>query len=397
MNVTRLVARLLFLTLISIFLYLIYSLFFAKPEERLYSTHKIEYRNINYIIRASGKLEAEEFMKIGSLVAGIIEKMYVEENDIVKKGQLLARINDGKEDTDVRATKAAYEIAQQELTYEKAHFARQKTLHEAHFIADDEFEQNRRDYESAVQNVDLKKAQFDAATLVFNNKRITAPADGIVVGKPSNEGETVTLYAPPTVIYSIAKDIAKMEAQIEIDESNVGVVKKGTPVLISFSTYLGDVFKSTITDISNNPIEKGGSVCFLATAPLDNSKQLLKPGMTVDAEIVIAKKEHILALQAQQFSINPTTIEMIAKIKNYQYKPVSLDERSTCLKKGFCKTVWIEKDKSFIERPIKTGISDGAYFEILEGLDQNDLVVIDTIEENAAEKFFKKIFKTGLQ
>lgn len=397
MNITGLAIRLLFLTLISGFLYLVYSLFLAKPEEVLYSTQKIKRQNIHYVIKASGTLEAEEFMKIGSLVPGIIEKMYVEENDIVKKGQLLARINDGKEDTDVRATKAAYDIAQEEFTYQKAHFERQKKLHEAHFISDDEFEKQRRDYEVAAKDIDLKKAQHDAAVLVFNNKRIVAPADGIVVGKPSNEGETVTLYAPPTVIYSIAKDINKMEAKIEIDESVIGVVKKGTPVLISFSTYLGEVFQSTITDISNNPIQKGGSVCFLATAPLDNSKRLFKPGMTVDAEIVIAQKDNVLALQAQQFSINPKTIEMIAKIKNYQYKPIPHEERTKCIKKGFCKTVWTEKEKAFIEHPIKTGISDGAYFEIIEGIDPKDLVVVDTIEENAAEKFFKKIFKSGLQ
>ncbi len=397
MNITRIVVRLLFIMLLGGLFYIIYSLFIAKPEERLYSTQKPEHRTIRHIIKASGTIEAEESMKIGSLVGGILEKMYVEENDFVKKGQLLATIDDGKQDNDVKATKASLEISQAKLKYQEPHYKRQIALHEAHFISDDEFEISTRDYETAKSDVALNQAHYDQAVLTFNNKRIIAPVDGIVVGKTSNEGETVTLYAPPTVIYTIAKDISKMEGKIEIDESNVSHVKKGMNVSMTFETYLGDVFHSKITDISNNPIEKGGTINYNATVQIDNAKLLFKPGMTVDAEIIVAQKENVLAVQAQQFAINPKTVEMIATMKKFGYKPLTDDERKTCSKKGLCKTVWIEKEKTFIERPVKLGISDGAFFEIIEGLGTDELLVVDTIEENAADKFFKKMFKTGLQ
>ncbi|HBL98353.1 TPA: hypothetical protein DDZ86_01775 [Candidatus Dependentiae bacterium] len=397
MNMTRIVVRLLFFTLLAGLFYIVYTLFIAKPEQRLYTVQKVSRRSIRHVIKASGAIEAEESMKIGSLVSGILEKMYVEENEFVKKGQLLATIDDGKRDNEVKAAKASLELSQAKLNYQIPHYKRQAALHDAHFISDDEFEQSTRDYETAKSDVALNQAKYDQAVLTFNNKRIIAPVDGIVVGKPSNEGETVTLYAPPTVIYTIARDIRKMEGKIEIDESNISHVKKGMDVSMTFETYLGDVFSSKITDLSNNPIEKGGTVSYNATVPIDNSKLLFKPGMTVDAEIVVAQRENVLAVQAQQFAISPKTIEMIAAMKKLGYKPLSDEDRKVCYKKGLCKTIWIEKEKVFIEKPVKVGVSDGAFFEVLEGLDANDLVVIDTIEENATEKFFKKMFKTGLQ
>lgn len=397
MKVAKFIPHAIFATLGLGFTYGVYTMFFAKKEERLYSTKKPEVRNIKKIIRATGGIQPVDLMKIGSIIIGVIDEMFVEENEFVKKGQLLATIDDGKGDTNVRAAQASLDQAKAHLTYYTAFFKRQQALHESHFISDDDFEKYSAEYEQAKKEVDLQKAQYDQAKMLFDKKQITAPDDGIVVGKTSSEGETVTFYAPATIIYTIAKDIKKMKAEIEIDESTVSFVKKGMEADLTFDTYLGRIFKSKITDISNNPIEKGGAICYKGTLPIDNNEMLFKPGMTITAEIIVAEKKHVLAVRGQQFAIKPETIEKVAKIKKMGYHPLSLEERAKHQKHGETRVVWIERDNAFIEQPIKIGLTDGAFFEIIDGITDQDLVVEDTIEENAMEKAFGKIFGSGLK
>lgn len=397
MKLAKIIPSLIFIILGGAFIYGAYSLFFTKKEERLYSTRPPEIRPLKKIVRATGKVDPEELMKIGSIIIGVIDKMFVEENEFVKKGQLLATIDDGKDDTDVRAAKATLESAKYYLTYYQAFFARQKALHDGRFISDNEFEKYVSELKRAEEDVNMRQAQYDQAFLLFNRKKITAPDAGIVVGKNSSEGETVTFYAPATVIYTIAKNIKKMKAEVEIDESIIGQIKKGMEAELSFDTYLGRIFKSTITDLSNNPIEKGGAICYKATLPIDNSQMLFRPGMTVTAEIVVAAKNHVLTIRGQQFAIKPDIVEQIAKVKKYDFKPLSKEDRAKYGRMGDHRIVWIESAHTFVEKPIKLGISDGAFFEVTEGLTEDDAVIEDTIEENAMAKIFGKFFGAGLR
>lgn len=397
MKIAKILPNLIFIVLGGAFIYGAYTLYFTKKEERLFSTRLPERRALKKIIRATGTIDPEEVMKIGSIIIGVIDKMLVEENEFVQKDQLLAIIDDGKDDTDVRATKAALEGAKIHLEYYKAFYKRQEILHDNRFISDNDFEKYTSELKRAEEDVNERKARYDQAALLFSRKRITAPEAGIVVGKNSSEGETVTFYAPATVIYTIAKNIEKMKAEVEIDESIIGQVKIGMEAELTFDTYIDRIFKSTITDLSNNPIKRGGAICYKATLPIDNSKMLFRPGMTVTAEIVVASKENALTLRGQQFAIKPDVIEQIAKIKEYTVKALSKEERAKYIKLGDYKIAWIESRNTFIERPVKIGVSDGAFYEIIEGINENDNVIEDTIEENAMAKIFGKLFGAGLR
>lgn len=397
MKITKYIPHIIFISLGAAFAYGAYTLFFTHKEERLFSTRQPEVRPLTKVVRATGKVNPDDLMKIGSIIIGVIDEMFVEENEFVKKGQLLVTIDDGKDDTDVRATKAVLASAKAYLDYYMLFYSRQKSLHEGHFISDNDFDKYTSELKRAQEDVNLRQAQFDQASLLFNRKKIVAPDDGIIVGKNSSEGETVTSYAPATIIYTIAKNIKKMKAEVEIDESSIGQIKKGMEAELTFDTYLGRVFKSTITDLSNNPIEKGGAICYKATLPIDNSQMLFRPGMTVTAEIVVAEKAQALTVRGQQFAIKPAIIEQIAKVNGYGFKPLSKEARAKYEKLGDHKIVWIEENKNFIERPVKIGVSDGAFYEIVDGLKATDLVVEDTIEENALAKVFSKMFGAGMK
>lgn len=397
MNYRSLVIKLFVLLGLAGLAYGTYRYFFAAPEEKMFNAKPPARRNVAQIIRATGSLRPEDMLKVGSLVPGVLQEMIVDENQSVKKGQLLAIVDDGKGDTEVRTAQAELDQTKAELTYLTAFHKRQKALHDEKFISDDEFQRVDRDLTLAQEEIKRRTAKLEYATTIFNRKKIKAPADGIIIGKICSEGEAVTNFGTGTVIYTIAKDIKKMEARIEIDESSVGLIHNGMSVDLVYDAYIGTTYRGVISDISNNQIEKSGTVSYIATVLVDNTQRLLKPGMTVNAEITLAKRENVLTISSQQLLINPAIVEKIAKLKQYAFKPLSPEKKAELLKLGDYKVVWIERQKSFIAQPVKVGISDGAFFEVLEGLTEKDLVIDDTMEENAMDKVFGKFFKTGLQ
>lgn len=241
-------------------------------------------------ITVKGYLEVEDSMRIGSLVQGIIKKMYVEENAIVEKGQVLVEIDDGKEDAEVRQGQAAWDRSKAKLTYIKSFFERQKALYADGHISEDAFEQVQRDLKIAEADVELTRGAYDKAQLEFDNKTIEAPDNGLIVQKVAREGETVALTAPATIIYIIAKDITQMMARLKIPESVVAQVKAGMWANITCRAYPDLAINAQIHDVSRAAVSEKGSIYYVATVQIDNKEMLFNPGMTLHAQIALGQQ-----------------------------------------------------------------------------------------------------------
>jgi HlyD family secretion protein len=369
---------------------------FEEKKPALYSVAKPEQRNIQHILKATGYLEVKDMMKIGSLVPGVIDKMFAEENDVVKTGQLLALIDDGKGDTLVKQAQAQRDAAHAQAAYTKEHFKRLEQLFNAKQISLDAYQKITAEHLAAQATLAQAEGKLEEATLQFNNKKITAPDNGIVIGKIGAEGETVTLSAPPTLIYTIAKNLTHMEAKLEVDETVIGDLMVNARARLSFDTYPNKNFYGTITKISNAPKTVGGAVSYLATIPLENSAGLFRPGMTVNAEINIASKKGSISVPANIFAIKRSMIEDLAKIEKMEYKPLSHEEQEELLKNESSKTIWVKEGNAFVEKPVEIGISDNAFYEIPQGLDGTEDIVVDTIEPDRMAEFFEQFFGKGL-
>ncbi len=374
----------------------IYKAFFVKKEKRLFATEKPQRRNITQAVRATGYLETEDLLKIGSIVPGIIKKLCVEENEYVKKGDVLAIIDDGKDDTEVRETEGALEEAQAALVYTTVHYQRQKTLFDVGQLSKDNFDKVVSDYDTAKAHVKSKQAAYECAKLTFTNKTIRSPQDGLIIEKISTEGETVTLASPATIIYTLAKDIRTMDVKLEIDENRVGQIKKGLVATLTFDTYPYKKFSGTIADISNAPIKKQTAVNYHATFTIDNKELLLRPGMTVNAHIVVAEKDNVITVPGGIFAINDIILEEVAKASKYLFKPMTRQAKKELEKKGAFKTVWLVEDKAFVEKPVELGINDNAFFEIVSGLTADEDIIVDVEEPDTMQQLYSKIFSKGL-
>ncbi len=373
-----------------------YKLFFAPRSIELYHTQKLERRSISQTIKATGYLNAEDMLKVGSIITGIIEKMIAEENDTVKKGQLIAIVDDGKGNTEVQEAKAALAVAQENFTYASAFFKRQKALYDATLISQDAFEKVTRDFKITQNDLDLKKATYEKFRMLYERKKILAPDNGVVISKNASEGETVTVSSPPTIIYLIAKDLTKMEAKLDVDENVIGSLHKNMPVLLTFDAYPNQQFPSSITEISNAPISRRGAISYQATAPVDNKKLLFRPSMSVTALIVVAEKENVIAVPGNIFKLNVAMLKDVAKILNFSVQELDKKTRQELSLRGNMKWLWIKEGNSFVEKPVEIGINDNAYFEIVSGLDGTEELVTDVIEPDVMKEFFERFFGKGL-
>lgn len=382
----------LFLVILSSIIILVgYRFLFFKPEAPLFTTQPLKRRTIIQKIDAAGFIEAEDMMKVGSLVPGIIQKLYVEENDIVEKGDILALIDNGKAENEINQKKAAYLADEAEYIYQKSLYERKKMVFDSGHLSADEIAQATRSLHRSEQSMLSRKAEYEQALLTYENTKIRAPENGIIVGKNSTEGETVALTAPATVIYTIAKDLSKMEVKVEVDETSIGFIKEGMEVEIIFDAYPYETVTGTITEVSNNAIEQGTSVSYRVTVPIKNPDNKYRPGMSLNALISIAHKDDVLAITNQVIAINPKAIEYVAQQKGYGVLRLPEQKRLN----GRSRIIWLFNGTDFIEHAIELGISDEAYFEVVGEIPEGELV-IDTIEVNDMNNFFSRFFNTGL-
>lgn len=381
--------------------YFAYSKLGKKKEKRLYQTEKVLRRTIVQAVRATGKLEAEGTINIGTLVNGIVESLHAEENQIVKKGQLLAVVDDGIGDTAVKQTAGTLAQAQAQLAYQKEYFAREKKLFDAGLISQDEFQQAQQSHDAAVANVAAQTAAHDQALLQFNNKKITSPINGIVITKHVSLREGVANFSPPTILYTLAEDIRQMKVELEIDETDIGLIRVGLEAKLYFDTYPHTTFRGKIYEISSGPVKGGSSVIYKASIKIDNSLNLLKPGMTAHAQIVVGSEKNVLSVPGHLFGMDSRMLMAAAQQKKYEFKPLSKAAKSAFRaklksKSHPVKTIWIVQGNAIVQIPIELGITDNAFFEVVSGLTGNEDIIIDVDEPDSMLKMYQQLFGGGL-
>jgi len=373
-----------------------------KEEKKLYKTATFDKKHIKQVINATGSIEAKDTIRVGSLINGVVKELYVEENEKVKKGQIIALLDNGKGDTDVKRTLGLLNRAKARVTYQKEFFERQQKLYNKGHVSLDLFQQAEAAYGEAKGSFEERKAAYEKAFIDYENTKILSPIDGVVLKKNVSLGQGVSSFLMPTVLYTIAKDLKKMKVELEVDETSIGDLKIGQKTLLTFDTYAYHVFEGTIEEISNGPTIEKGTVSYKAYIYIDNEEMLLKPGMTVHADIIVNKKENIFAIPGYIFSLNPQLIEFVSKEKGYDFTPTTTEQMETFKKQmkdkeNPIKKVWVLENKKFIEKPVEIGITDKIFFEVMSGLNGDEEIVIDIEETDVMKEMFKRLFGGGLK
>lgn len=391
---------------ISVFYFLHYSK--ATPRRNLVKTKNPQLRTIAHVVHAQGSLEAHGYAKVGPLITGTVKRILVATDQKVKKGELLAILDNGKGgDTVLRQQEAVLEKAKASMQYQEAYFKRQQSLFNAGQLAKDTYEKALQDVSIIRAEVKNQQAALEKEKYLYNNTFIRSPCDGTILAVDVKEGETVSeVAAYPTVLFEIAQNLDIMFATLAIDENKIGSVALGQKVKIMVDTYPYRHWCTSIHHIANAPIQQQKTqnapqtVRYEAHCSVSNPDGALKPGMTIHANIIAAKKKNVLSLPGFVFQVNMSLLKKVVKLAGYSFKPLDKIKRHDLHAKKPTKTipqtVWILDDNTIIERIVYTGITNNAYFEIVSGLQPNDAVVFDIGSYDEMKKWYAQWAGKGL-
>jgi HlyD family secretion protein len=373
-----------------------YKKFFSPAPALLFKTQKPEKRSIDKIVHAEGYLEAKGTSNIGSLISARIKKIHVIEGQRVTKGDLLAELENNRGgDTDLRETQARLEKDKAVLIYKQANYKREKALFKAGQLAADAFEKLTMEYYLAQADVKLSKAAYDREKFKLDQTMVYAPRDGIIISMPVKIGEIFAADVPSNRIFEMADSLAVMKAMLNIDENKIGDIKQGMQAKIMVDAYpdhkpwKGNITKIGLAKVSTTE----GKAAYQADVMLTNTQELLRPGMSVHAKITIAKSKDVLAVPGFVFQLNKKTLASAAQTLGYAFKAIDADEKK---KKQVAnpdhpvKTLWVQEGKAIVEKIVSVGLTDNAYFQILDGLKESDDIIVDDM--NASDEL-KKIAK----
>ena len=270
----------------------VFAYFYKSKEESLsFNTTKLEYGKISQRITASGIINPLSTVIIGTQVSGTIKEIYVDFNSEVKQDQLLALIDPDVFEANVAQRQAALEIAEAQLNvqendiiYYKKTLDRILKLKNAKYSTEKELEAAQRNYDNAVAQLKLQKAQvkqakasLDSAQTELRYTKITSPVDGIVISKSVEVGQTVAASFSTPELFSVAEDLTKMEIEASVVEADIAKVAIGQDVLFSVDSYPDETFKGIVKQVRNQAVTTSNVVTYSVIIEIDNSDLLLKP------------------------------------------------------------------------------------------------------------------------
>ncbi len=369
----------------------------AKPKQKPFTTAQPTTTTIRHRIHANGIVKIKDSIRVGSLVSGLVKEILAEESDHITKNQLLAVIENGKSDTSIRIAQGAMMQAQATFDYVSAVYAREQELYRKGLRSDQEIEASRQQYMSAQGALMTTQAQLDVARIEFENCNIKAPEDGVIVAIGVKKGMRITTDLDATVLFEIAKDLTKMEAEFSLEESAAGHVKRGQKISFTVDNHPYKKFKAIIKNVSYAPMKTSHGLMYRATADIDNSAQLLRPGMTLHATIKVAKKKDAIGVENVAFYLDPLVVATVAKTLGYTIRPISAaDKKELNAEHRTVKYVWVHDGKMFIEKAVETGLYDDRYIETLSGLEATEHYLADVFQANVMDDHYKKMFKGAL-
>ncbi len=341
-------------------------------------TYTVEPTSMSETVTATGTMESVTQVDVGTQVTGIIDKLYADYNDVVKKGQLLAELEKTTLDAELKSSDANVASAKSTYDYTAANYERDRKLHNEKLISDYDFETSRHEYE--VAKLSYEKAQADRvrAAKNLNYAEIYSPIDGVVVSREVEVGQTVVSSMNVANLYVIA-DLDNMQVVGNVDEADIGQVKEGQHVTFTVDAYTDDVFEGTVTQVRLNPTTTSNVVTYEVIVAAANPDHKLIPGMTANLTIYTLELKDIIAVPMKALKFEPS--EQEDEEEKDHIEIVALNDTA---KKG--STVWVLKDKKLVETAVELGVNNSIVQEINSGIKRGDKVALQYNEVSSEEK-----------
>ena len=336
----------------------------GKKEETVeFETAKAERQDIHTTITATGTIEPVTSVTVGTQVSGIVSKLYVDYNSVVKKGQVIAELDKTNLMSELNRAKADLTSAESTLAYETANFKRYQTLFDKGLVSANDYESAKLSYEKARQTAASSRENVQKAQTNLGYATITSPIDGVVLSKSVEEGQTVAASFNTPELFNIAQDLTDMRVIADIDEADIGGVKEGQRVTFTVDAFPDDKFEGQVTQVRQEATTTSNVVTYEVVISAPNKDLKLKPGLTANVTIYTLEKNDVLAVPAKALRFTPNE----ALLKDGQ----QIEDLEVPMK------VWTLEGNTFKAHKVEIGTTNGMLTEIISGISEGTDVLVD--------------------
>ena len=328
-----------------------------------FETAKVERGNIQSSITATGTIEPVTSVTVGTQVSGIVAKLYVDYNSVVKKGQVIAELDKTNLISELNTARANLSSAESTAQYELANYNRYKTLYDKGLVSADEFETAQLSYKKAKEQVNTSRESVQKAQTNLGYATITSPIDGVVLSKAVEEGQTVAASFNTPELFTIARDLTDMRVIADIDEADIGGVKEGQRVAFTVDAFPDDSFEGRVTQVRQQATTESNVVTYEVVISAPNNDLKLKPGLTANVTIYTLEKNDVLVAPAKalRFTPNEALLE-----KGQQIADCEAQHK-----------LWTREGNTFKAHKVETGTTNGVQTEIVSGIAEGTEVLTD--------------------
>ncbi len=346
-----------------------------KSEDKQVMTYdmtEVSRGDISMYVTATGTIEPVTEVQVGTQVSGIIDKLFVDYNSEVRKGQIIAEMDKVTLESEVKSAQAAYDGNKAEYKFQEKNYNRSRGLYEKNLISDSEYEQAEYNYEMAKSAFHSSEAELARAQRNLSYATIASPIDGIVIDRAVEEGQTVAAGFETPTLFTLAADLTQMQVVADVDEADIGGVREGQRASFTVDAYPDDTFSGVVTQIRLGSTNSSSSSLTSSTSEsvvtyevvilAENPELKLKPRLTANISIYTEEKQDVLLVQSKALRFKPE-FPLVGK------KDIVRD----CAGQN---KLWTKSGNTFTAIPVETGISDGVYTEIKKGAEEGTEVVL---------------------
>ena len=342
---------------------------------------------VTTMVTATGTIEPLTEVEVGTQVSGEVEKIYVDYNSTVTKGQLLAELDKTNLIAALQQANASYSNAVTQRDYYNKIYSRQKKLYEEEVISQADFDDAEYNFNNSKISVTQALSDLQEAKTNLSYADIYSPIDGVVLSKEVDEGQTVAASFETPTLFTIAKDLKEMQVEADVDEADIGNVAEGQRVSFTVDAYQGETFTGTVTQVRLDPTEEESVITYTVVIKADNPDLKLKPGLTATVSIYTLELDDVLTTEAKAVNFNPALNEI-----NTYYKQQGIDKTISEIPKvseGKSRVWQYAADGSLKPVEVTLGASDGINIEVKSGLQADTKLVYNlktiTASESGAE------------
>lgn len=343
------------------------------PKEVQFNTATAEEKTLQTMVTATGYVQPVDKVDVGTQVSGVIEKIYVDFNSQVKKGQLLAELDKSTLSEKLLQSNASLSSAQSDLIYSQQNYDRIKQLYDVKAATQASYEDAVNKLQQAKMAVTNAKANVHQSQVNLSYAEIYSPIDGVVLNRAVEQGQTVAASFNTPTLFTIANDLTKMQVEADVDEADIGQVQVGQKVDFTVDAYSNDTFSGTVKQIRLQATVTSNVVTYTVIVDAPNPDEKLFPGMTASISI-ITKEEKGISVPGEALIFNPSPD--ILKRLNITGDP----------KAGSTHKLWLKTPDGMMCKSVSVGLDDGINTIITEGIKPGDEIVLSASLEKKKKK-----------